>query len=56
MRVAISLNVQQANHLGMGWAGDEGARAEGGCEVGLPLCSVAITSLSGVESDTKLLK
>ena len=37
-------------------AGDEGARAGIGCEVGLPLCSVAKTALSGVRSNPKLLE
>ena len=37
-----------------GGAGDGGAKAGTGCEAGLPLCSVAITTLSGVGSDPKL--
>ena len=37
-----------------GGAGDRGARARSKCEVGLSLCSVAVTTLLGVESDPKL--
>ena len=37
-----------------GGAGDRGARARSKCEVGLSLCSVAVTTLLGVGSDPKL--
>ena len=37
-------------------AGDEGARAGIGCEVGLPLCSVAITPLLWLGPDPRLLE
>ena len=37
-------------------AGDGGARTGAGCLVELPLCSVAITALLEVGSDTKLLE
>lgn len=39
-----------------GGAGDERDRAGAGYEVGLPLCSVAITTVSGVGSHPKLLQ
>ena len=39
-----------------GGAGDGGATAGVRCEVELPLCSVAITTLLGVRSDPKLLE
>ena len=39
-----------------GVAGDGGARACTGCEVGLPLCSLAVATLSGVESAPTLLE
>ena len=35
---------------------DIGARTGAVCEVGLPLCSVAVTALLGVRSDLKLLE
>ena len=37
-------------------AGDRGARVGSGCEVGIPLCSVAVTALSGARSDPMLLE
>ena len=39
-----------------GGTGDGGARARARCESGLPLCSVANTTLSGVEAGPKLLE
>ena len=39
-----------------GGAGDEGVRGGAWCEAGLSLCSVAITTLSGVGSGPKMLK
>ena len=39
-----------------GGAGDGGARAVAGCETRLLLCSVAVTGLSSVGSDPKLVK
>ena len=38
----------------MGVAGDRAARAGGECEMGLPLCSVAVTTLSGVGPELTL--
>ena len=43
-------------HLGSGWSGDGGARAGIRCEMGLPLCSLAIATLLGMTSDPRLLK
>lgn len=43
-------------HLGREWSGDEGAREGFGCGVGLPPCSMAITTLSGTRSDPSLLE
>ena len=37
-------------------AGGGGARAGAGCEVGLPLCSTALTALLGVGFDPMLLE
>lgn len=37
-------------------AGDKGARAGASCEVGFPLCSVAVTVLSGVGLDPRLME
>lgn len=37
-------------------AGDGEARACAGCEAGLPLCSVTVTTLSAVDSALKLLE
>ena len=39
-----------------GGAGDGGASAGARCEIGFPLCSVAITALSGTGSAPKLLE
>ena len=39
-----------------GVAFDGGARVCAGCEAGFPLCSVAITTLSGAGSAPKLLE
>ena len=39
-----------------GGVGAGGARTGAGCEAGPPLCSVAITALSGAGSDAKLLR
>ena len=36
--------------------GDKGARAGASCEVGFPLCSVAVTVLSGVGLDPRLME
>ena len=36
--------------------GDSGATAGAMCEAGLPVCSVAVTTLSGTGSDHKLLE
>lgn len=38
----------------MGVTGDRAARAGGECEMGLPLCSVAVTTLSGVGPELTL--
>ena len=37
-------------------AGEGGARTGAGCEMGHPFCSAAVTDLSGVGSDPKLLE
>ena len=39
-----------------GWAGDGGARTRANCDPGLLLCSVANTTLLGVESGPRLLE
>ena len=55
MHFFLPQGVRTAITLVGGGAGDRGARARSKCEVGLSLCSVAVTSLSGAGSDPKLL-
>ena len=42
--------------LGVCGVGDREVRVSPGCEAEVPICSVAITNLSGVGSDSKLLE
>ena len=56
MRMADSSGCAVGYHLGMGWGWRWGYDAGALCEAGLPLGSVAVTSLSRTESFSKGLE